>query len=213
MPWQPSDLLKRPPDWVDFSEQWRRVKEGTAFAGKTPPIYKSEDGFEYWVEAECQKIRTSDPTIFMSFHGWCAHGYEGHHYAMLHDRGDRIVITSKPNDRQTVCFAHDLADKTEDGAQIWHVDELFRRFIIPDHESYPWVTSAGYLPMVEIVGLNGFRDRQHQERVIRLIETLLSCRGGADLAALRGETTRGKVVFGQKLLDQLERGALIVGNS
>ena len=111
-----------------------------------------------------------------------------------------------------MCFSHDLADKTEDGIQIWRVDRLFRRFVIPDHEKYPWVLLAHPLPKVEIAGLSGFQDWKHQRRVIRLIKTLLSCKGGSDVAALRGEKTQGKVIFGQKLLDQLELGELIVGD-
>lgn len=213
MPWTPSDQLKRPKDWEDFSEQWRRVKAGPAFVGKSPPRYKSEDGFEYWIEPEGPKVLMSDPSIFFTFHGWGAHDYEGHSYAILHDYGDGIVITSLPNEHQKVCFNHDLADKTEDGCQIWRVDQLFCRFEIPDHESYPWVGMAHALPKIEIAGLSGFRDWKHQERVVRLIKTLLSCKGGSDLAALRGETTQGKVIFGQKLLDQLELGTLIVGDT
>ncbi|MEL6521183.1 MAG: hypothetical protein AAFQ66_09470 [Pseudomonadota bacterium] len=206
----PKGPLEKPEDWEDFSVQWRRIKAAPAYAGKVPPRYHAEEfGFDYWIEVEGPKILTSDPSIFMSFHAWGAHGYEGHSYAMLHDGEDQITITSQCKGKAKVRFSRDLADKTDDGTQIWRVDELFRRFSVPDHKSYPWVSSIHVLPTVEIGGIDGFRNQAHQERVICLIKTLLSCKSGSDIAALRGEVTSGKAVFGERLRAQLRTGALI----
>ena len=145
----------------------------------------------------------------MTFHGWGTQDYPAFSYAVLHFDGDDIVITSDHDNPEEIYFSHDLAEKSEDGAQIWHVDHLFRSFTVPDHESYPWVHFAYYPPKKKVEGIYQFSSWKHQQRAMELIEILLSCYGGNAIAALRGEHTKGKVIIGEGLKKKLERGELI----
>lgn len=198
------DPLARPNDWVSFEEQWR------SFDRSKVVQHVSKSNLKYWVEPYGPKILTDDPEIHLSFHGWGAQDYEGYSYALLHHKGDVITITSEPGNSGQITFSYDIADQTPEGAQVWHVDCLFQEFDVPDHEQYPWVTLAEHLPTKRVSGISVFRNRAHQTEIVDLIATLLSCHNGNVMAALRGELTQGKVVFGEKLVEKLEAGSLIV---
>jgi hypothetical protein len=198
-----TDPLARPADWVDNEALWARYDLSRIRR------YPTDLGFECWIDPPGGKILTSDPAVYLTFHGWGALDYSGHNYAVLHLDGDEIVITSEQRGTDRVDFSHDLAERTKDGAQIWHVDRLFRSFTVPDHESYPWVIFADYLPPKHVRGIDGFRDRQHQERAMAVLRTLLSIHGGNIMAAVRGEETRGMAMIGDALQAKLESGELI----
>ncbi|MEO9826791.1 MAG: hypothetical protein ABJF50_20500 [Paracoccaceae bacterium] len=201
MSWK--DPLARPPDWVDRSRDWLNVDDSKV------PRYRTDTGLEYWIEARSTSILTSDPKVSLTFHGNDAHSYKGHSFAILHLDGDRIIITSDDPDPEKITFAWDFADKTEEGVFIWRVDHLFRAFHIPNFDRYPWVNNWHVLPKVHVQGIAAFRDKDHQNRAIGLIKTLLSCHNGNVMSAVRGKETRGHVVIGDALQAKLNNGSLI----
>ncbi|WP_372572604.1 hypothetical protein [Ruegeria jejuensis] len=148
-------------------------------------------------------------TIYLSFHQLYSHGYEGHSYAKLHFDGDFVTLTRQTSDPKRVSFSPDVGEKTADGAQIWPVDHIFRDFELPDAESYPWVSVISILPKTSVSGMNCFQSFDQQERFIFLLTTLLSCHNGGLHDALDGSVTKGKAVFGERLLKGLESGEFV----
>lgn len=197
------DLLKRPPDWVDI-----RASRDPLDVSKVRH-YVGDDGLEYWVDPNSRSIRTNNADIYMTFHAFSDHAYCGHSYAKLHFDEEFVVITQNYKDPERVVFSPDFQEKSELGEQIWHVDKILQTLRLPDDEAYPWLHPASLMPEIEIRGMCKFRDLDQQNRFIYLVKTLLSCHCGAMGDVLRGEVTRGKVVFGTDLLSKFQSGELI----
>lgn len=196
------DPLKRPDDY-DPEAVWAKYDFSKVRR------YQSPLGFEYWLDIPKNAVRTSDPEIHLSLHSYFAHGYSGHSYAELHFDGCFVVLTQDHNDPEKISFGPRYSEKTEDGAQIWHIDQIFRTFTIPDGEGYPWVSGFLSLPMRAVQGMDHFESRAQQDRFIALVTTLFSCLSGSSRAAMDGEITKGVAVFGEDLKAKLESGAFI----
>ncbi|WP_299870009.1 hypothetical protein [uncultured Roseobacter sp.] len=197
------DPLKCPDDWIDPRDRWKNYDDSKV------PRYIEPNGLEHWWDVKANVIRTNDENTYLSFHSYYAREYEGHSYAKLHFDGDFVTITKDGKDPDDVVFSPNFREKTEAGEQIWHVDHIFRDFVLPDNERYPWVFHWGQLPKKTIRGLDHFKDRAQQDRFIYLVTTLLSRHKGVAGKALIGEEAKGKVVFGDKLLNAFETGELI----
>lgn len=200
----PFDPLRRPDDWVEPSKHTAHPSYSNA------PRYLSEDGLEHWWDVKNNIIRTSDPTVSLSFHSLYSHGYAGHSYAKLNFDGNFATITKDWEPKTSVAFSPDYSERTESGAQIWYVDHLFRTLHLPDSERYPWVSLPSILPKVTVRGMSGFLNLEQQDRFIQLITTLLSRHDASPLAARRGKKARGKVIFGDKLQHAFGTGQLIL---
>ena len=195
--------LQRPADWVDPRNQARMADTSRVRHYFTP------DGIEYWYDYGEMAIRTNDPDIYLSFHSFYAYQYRGHSYAILHFDGGFVTITQDWKRPDDVVFSPDYSERTPEGAQVWHVDHIFRKLVLPDCESYPWVEKAEALPVKTVSGFEKFRSIEQQDRFIHLITTLLSCYSGVPNKVLRGEVTKGHVVFGEELKKSFESGELI----
>ncbi len=196
-------LLDRPENWTDPREKMRAIDTSKVRR------YTSEHGFEYWLDVVETVIRTSHPEIYMSFHSYNHRDYRGHSYAKLYFDGCFVTITQDSDDPSDVLFFPDFSERTKEGEQIWHVDQLFREFDLPDNEKYPWAPTPSELPVKTIRGFTAFKDSAQQEKFINLVTTLLSCYSGALGKAINGEVTKGKVVFGDQLKKKFASGELI----
>jgi len=200
----PFDPLRRPDDWVEPSEHPAHPDYSNS------PRYLGADGLEHWWDIKSGIIRTSDPTVSLSFHSFYSHGYAGHSYAKLHFDGNFATITKDWKSRTSVAFSPDYSERTDCGAQIWHVDHIFRTFHLPDSERYPWVSLPSVMPKTTVQGMSRFSNLEQQERFIHLVTTLLSCHDGSPARARRGEEAHGKVIFGDKLKHAFRMGQLII---
>jgi hypothetical protein len=198
------DPLERPVDWIDPKES-QRARDYSKIRR-----YQASEGFEYWLDPLNNMIRTSLPDVFLSFHAFHAPGYAGYSYAMLHYEPGTVVLTKYSEDSDTVAtFSPILSERTADGAQIWHIDQIFRVLALPDHERFPWVEYDFQLPKTEVRGLSSFASRSEQCRFIYLCETLLSCHDGIADTARDGSITKGKVIWGKELQVKFECGEFI----
>ncbi len=197
------DPLRRPDDWVDWKE--RNIK--TRDVSKVPR-YVEPDGMEHWWDVNENVIRTNDEKVFLSFHSYYARDFVGFSYAKLHFDGSFVTITQDHDPAERVVLSPNYRQRTEEGELVWHVDQIFRTFKLPDNESYPWVEHADALPVVEVRGMDGFKSVGQQSRFIHLIKTLLSRHDGLVEDALIGRQAKGKVIFGDKLLRSFETGEL-----
>lgn len=195
--------MRRPEGWVDPREFLK-----TRDLSKVRR-YTSDLGFTYWIDPVGNRIQTDRPGVCMTFHQCYGFDYIGHSYAKMHVGDEFAVITNKISDPKRVSFSPDFSETSEDGAQIWHVGELFRVLELPDNETYPWVEMISLLPRRRIEGIDGFRDEAEQTEYLSLIQTLLSCHDGVMFNAIDGSETRGRAVFGSELTDKIRRGALI----
>tara|TARA_R110002072_G_scaffold302487_1_gene485637 strand:- start:3104 stop:3709 length:606 start_codon:yes stop_codon:yes gene_type:complete len=198
------DPLRRPDDWIDPREHPAHPDYSKV------PHYFAADDLEHWWDVKNGVIRTNDDAISMSFHSFYDRDYAGHSYAKLHFDSSFVTITQDAGSPERVMFAPDFADRTDDGALIWHVDHIFGEFELPDTERYPWVTSANLLPTALVSGMKGFENLQQQEKFIHLVTTLLSRHDGVPGKAAVGTEARGKVVFGDELKRLLRSGQLII---
>lgn len=201
MPWP--DPLEKPEGWIAPTDHLKS-KDLSKIRR-----YKSPDGYTYWLDPIQQAIQTDLPGVKMTFHVFFAFDYEGHSFAKLHFDGGYVVLTKKTADPNHIAFLPTPSERTETGAQIWHVDHLFRSFDIVDHDGFPWVDSAWILPKVRVEGMRKFENLDQQDRCLRLIETLLSCHGGSMSRGIDGRETHGKVVFGAELLSGIDSGEFI----
>ncbi|WIY24559.1 hypothetical protein [Parasedimentitalea psychrophila] len=183
------DVLKRPPNWVDprasrLPLDLSRVRH-----------YIADDGLEYWLDPNTDSIRTSDESIYMTFHRFAAFDYKGHSYAKLHLDNVFVIVTSEKDDPAQVSFCPNFQERTEQGEPIWHVDQIFRTLMLPDYETYPWVKISSNLPKKK--KFEEFQNLEQQNRFIYLVKTLLSCHCGAMAPAMRGDVTKEKSYSGR----------------
>ena len=173
------------------------------------PHYAEPDGLEHWFDARTGVIRTNDESIYLSFHSYYAKGYIGFSYANLYFDGGFATITQEDMIPDRISFSPDFQERTDSGEQIWHVDHIFREFVLPDSESYPWVPREFDLPRITVRGMNHFEYHDQQEKFIRLINALLSRHDGVPNRALAGKEAKGNMVFGDGPLRSFETGELI----
>jgi hypothetical protein len=197
------DPLARPDGWTDGKEHLRALD-----LSKTRR-YTASAGFEYWPDVVNDRVSTSLTDTYLQFHRCYGFGYSGHSYGTLHFGGEFVTILGSMTDSNPIRFGPHFSERTEDGAQIWHIDEIFRVLDLPDCERYPWVDMPSTLPRVKVIGLSHFKSREQQNRFIYLCETLLSCHNGAALSARDGRETRGKVVWGKDVTEKFSSGAYI----
>ncbi len=198
-----SDPLARPDGWTDGKEHLRAID-----LSKTRR-YTASAGFEYWPDVINDCVSTSLTDTYLQFHSCYGFGYRGHSYGTLHFDGNFVTILGSMADSNQVRFEPNFSERTEDGSQIWHIDEILRVLDLPDCERYPWFDMPSILPHVKIMGLSHFKSLEQQDRFIYLCETLLSCHNGAALSARDGRETRGKVVWGTKITEKFSSGAYI----
>jgi hypothetical protein len=197
------DLLAMPEGWTDGREHLlaldlSKVRRYTASAG-----------FEYWPDVVNSGISTSLPDTYFRFHSCYGHAFRGFSYGTLHFDGAFVTVLRSWCDPDEINFSANFSERAEDGAQIWHIDEIFRVLHVADHEKYPWVRMPQLLPIVEVKGLSSFKDREQQDYFVYLCETLLSCHNGAALSARDGRETKGKVVWGEDISERLASGEYI----
>ncbi|WP_195822606.1 hypothetical protein [Roseobacter sp. MH60115] len=197
------DPLQRPDDWIDPRERRQNLDDSKV------PRYVEPDGLEHWWDVKENVIRTNDAGTYLSFHSFYTRDYEGHSYAKLYFDGSFVTITQEGKFPGHVSFSPNYREKTDAGELVWHVDHILREFVLPDHESYRWVKHADALPKVTISGLDLFDDCAQQDRFIYLLTTLLSRHDGVVELALVGKKAKGKVIFGDTLLNSFETGELI----
>jgi hypothetical protein len=197
------DLLAMPEGWTDGREHLLALDLSKVRR------YTASTGFEYWPDVVNDRVSTSLTDTYLQFHHCYGFGYVGHSYGTLHFDGSFVTLLRSLPDSREIHFEPNFRERTEDGAQIWHIDEIFRILDLPDCERYPWVDMPDVLPRVEVRGLSNFKNREQQDRFIYLCETLLSCHNGAALSARDGRETRGKVVWGEDISERLASGEYI----
>jgi hypothetical protein len=186
----------RPIGWVD--RKMRPMDQSNVVH------YFTEDGLEYWPDIQKEEIRTSDPSICLSFHSAFALDHT-HNYLLLRFDGAQVVI-SGPNGTP---FHHGFGDRNDAGIQNWRIDEILQQLELPDFETYPWSELAAPLPRVKIRGLAKFENRAQQNRFVALMETLISCVNGNWGGLASGERQKGQIIWGDSLAHSLDEGSLI----
>ena len=198
-----SDPLRRPDDWQDPVEEMREKHDFSKV-----PRYIDDNGLEFWGDILSDTIMTNEEGTFLSFHQCYGRDYHGHSFAKLHFAGSFVTLT-QDGKSLPVQFGLNYREKTDEGAYIWHVDHIFRKFLIADNETYPWVLQKANLPLVEVEGISSFKSVQQQERFIYLVRILLSKHSSNSIKAKVGEKAQSVVVFGGELLKAFETGELI----